>query len=199
MRYGVLLLATSTASDPSPAEDVSCGAACLYCLCHLEGIATSFGEFALSPREMEADLSFADLIRLAADRGLRLNAVDTQQSRRLPNRPFIAHLHRNAQQPIGHFVLLVPIDRKGRQYRLLDPPNGPQIVDESDFLNHRAFTGWVLVRRPIASLREIAGGALVTIGVAGICLALRKRLRARRLRQQSSAQLTLAAAESVAR
>lgn len=174
----VVFVAVAITGDPGAGEDVSCGIAALYGLCQLEEVGVSVAELKAAARDAgAAELAFTDLIRLAAERGLPLTAVHLGNRRRLPDRHFIAHLQAPGTGRNGHFILLRPVGRNGRQYQVIDPPGFPRLVAETEFAAQYPFTGWILQRRPPVTACQVVGLGLIAAGGGMLAVMIARRWR----------------------
>jgi hypothetical protein len=160
----LLVMATPPPEEP---ECISCAAVALSLLSRYEGRPADLSTIGELLNHAD-DCSLADLVTAGRALGLRLTAYRLAEGNRLPNRPFVAHIGAKDGGPPGHFVVLRPIDQRGRQYQWIDPPRYPRIVHETRLLHDPCFSRWILVASPWALWRTVAGWGVVVLGIGGV-------------------------------
>lgn len=151
-----------TDDDQAP----SCGATALYYLSSACGKNIPLETWHEQLPNRTEGHSLGELIEVAQVLGLHLQAVEIKAGDRLPAYPCILYISPSNEKNIGHFVFLNPLDRRGSQYQLLEPPMRPMVLSASEILENPRFGARLLVPRPWLSMRQYAGITFLLLGVA---------------------------------
>jgi ABC-type bacteriocin/lantibiotic exporter with double-glycine peptidase domain len=167
----VLALTTSGgAAERTATTTLDCGANALFVLLRLEGRPVTLAQLerALPPRRTEG-YSMAELAASSAALGFRLDGVRFGKGDQVLTRPVIAFF-KSAEG--GHFAVLRPVGTTGTMVQVIDPPHVSRIVDYTQVLSAKSWTGRILtardawiVRNMIPLLMAVAGWILLVLGL----------------------------------
>ena len=160
------LNAGETTPQSAESEYVGCSAACVYLLLHERGDPVALADLVERlPKRAEGN-AVADLVATAAEYGVRTEVRDAKEDARLPDRCFIAYFLPGGEpeSSVGHFRFVRPIDLRGRQYQVLDPPEVPRIIEERELLDDPTFHGCVIVPAPWFTRTRIVAVSLLSLG-----------------------------------
>jgi ATP-binding cassette subfamily B protein len=125
--------------------DTDCGAAALAMVLEYYGADYSLPEVKAKCERFGPPQSTSSLIKAAREYGMRAALVASEVDA-LPSLGLPAILYWN----FSHFVVLESIDRRGRNYRIVDPAYGRLQVSQEEF--SRAYTGIAIDFEPTANL-----------------------------------------------
>ena len=181
----VVLCAIVRADDPMPARGTAhdCGFISLLSLLRLEGFPTSLQRLEHElPAPQPNGHSMKDLRDAAHARGLKLTGVSLTKDLRAVDRPMIIFLNRGKH---GHFVVIRPVGHSGKLVQVIDSNREPEVLDKTDLVARRDWTGLALIPdRPDWPFRIL--GALT----AGSVLAPLALWRASRLKVRGGTDLS---------
>ncbi len=165
------LTASGGAAGSTPTITLDCGENALFVLLNMEGRPVDLDELerALPPRRKEG-YSMAELAACSAALGLPLDGVRFDKGDGALTRPAIAFF-KSAQG--GHFAVLRPVGTTGTMVQVIDPSRASQIVDYTQILSAKSWTGRILIARDawvaqnkIPLLIALAGCILLVAGFA---------------------------------
>lgn len=162
---------TALAGLPSGAtasEPIDCGPQALYLLSVLEGRPVPPDSLAHAvDRRSPGGASLLELKHAGNRSGLSLRGVQLGRDLAPLDRPALVHLDRGAH---GHFVVIRPIGHSGRLIQLIDPVEGPDVIDAEELTGLDSWTGAALIPsrtpwKPLACT-VILGSLACVIGVS---------------------------------
>jgi len=169
---GLLGLAVSLRAGQERGEEAArdCGVNALFVLFRLERHPVSLDRIisALPPRHQDG-YSMRELATAAACLGLELEGVRFGKGDKTLDRPAIAFF-KSAKG--GHFAVLRPVGTTGTMVQVIDPPRVSRIVDYTQVLSAKSWTGRILIardawaaRNKIPLLNALAGCVLLVMGL----------------------------------
>lgn len=173
---GLAARASAEAPPAAPHPSRDCGAAALYVLLSLEGRPTDLAEVtrALPPLK-SGGYSMREIRDAARPLGLRLAGVSIAREGRSIDRPAIAHLDVGKG---GHFVVIRPVGHTGNLVQVIDSTQSPIVIDRSELISSKQWTGFVLVPPRANWLALSATGLASVLILSGAAMHLgRRRMR----------------------
>ena len=142
-----MLLAASIAHGAEEDEahsSIDCGPSALYNLAKVVGHPLGLDEIrAHLPAARRGNFSMEELSRSALACGLRLQGVLLAKGEeRAIDRPMLVFLNRGEH---GHFVVVRPLGTTGKLAQVIDSANPPSVVDKSNLLDAKSWTGLTLI------------------------------------------------------
>jgi Peptidase C39 family len=172
----VLVLPAGARGQAGPAT-YDCGVSALYALLRVEGRPTDLREVVSRlPQPDSVGHSMRDLRDASRACGLRLNGIRLDKNGDAIDRPMLVFLKRGSH---GHFVVIRPVGHTGKLVQVIDSVQGSEVMDKSDLIDSRDWTGLALVPARLGWTSAVASGLAVVTGLS-IALGLVRRLLTRR-------------------
>lgn len=168
----------SAPAEETTAREPNCGLNALFLLAKLSGGPADLGRIERAlPARRAGGYSMAELRAGGRAVGLDLQGVRFGKRDVPLDRPAIAFLDTPGE---GHFVALQPVGSMGTMVQVLDPPYAPALVDYSQLLARRSWSGRLLVRRTTAEyLTSWAWLPLLVVLIVLLCRPIRRHFTRR--------------------
>jgi predicted double-glycine peptidase len=182
----IMVLALSTgggAAESAATTTLDCGENALFVLLHLEGRPVSLGQLGtvLPPRRQDG-YSMAGLAACSAALGLPLDGVRFGKGDGALTRPAIAFF-KSAKG--GHFAVLRPVGTTGTTVQVIDPARVSRIVDYTQVLSAKSWTGRILTARDPWVIRNMIPLMIAGAGCVLLSAGLSRRLRTPRAKRRA--------------